>query len=365
LKFLEGAYMMRLLAILILLVLVGSWVGAQSDVKVVPEVLFKNLDFPDALAFAPDGRIFFNEKTGSVRVIQNENVQTQSFAKLDVVSAGEQGLLGLALHPNFASNGFLYVYYTYTNGTFFHSGIRRYTAVGNTGTNPTNILDITNPTGSRYHNGGYIKFGPDGKLYVQVGEFQNPNLSQDLSVYAGKILRMNDDGSVPADNPFKGSLVYAYGIRNAFGMDFDPITGMLIATEAGPDTDEINIITAGANYGWPGCIGICNNTADKDPIITFSPATTPTGIAYASPNRFYFGEWSAADLKRLELTPDGKVVSIEQVFALNTPGNGIVGVERSPDGNIYFSTITAIYVYRLKPQQTLTSTTQVVYEYDP
>ena len=202
-------------------------------------------------------------------------------------------------------------------------------------------------------------------MYVQVGEFQNPNLSQDLSVYAGKILRMNDDGSVPADNPFKGSLVYAYGIRNAFGMDFDPITGMLIATEAGPDTDEINIITAGANYGWPGCIGICNNTADKDPIITFSPATTPTGIAYASPNRFYFGEWSAADLKRLELTPDGKVVSIEQVFALNTPGNGIVGVERSPDGNIYFSTITAIYVYRLKPQQTLTSTTQVVYEYDP
>src|SRR3989337_2149967 len=156
---------MRLLAILILLVLVVPWVDAQSDVKVVPEVLFKNLDFPDALAFAPDGRIFFNEK--------------------------------------------------------------------NTGTNPVHLFDVTDPTPqSTNHDGGYLKFGPDGKLYVQVGEFAVPSLSQDLSSNAGKILRMNPDGSAPTNNPFKGSLVYAYGIRNAFGMDFDPNTHMLIETEA-------------------------------------------------------------------------------------------------------------------------------------
>lgn len=339
---------MRTLAISLILVLLGSWISAQTNVGSPAQAVYTNLNFPDAFAFAPDGRIFFNEKTGVVRVIQNGIVQMQPFATLEVVSSGEQGLLGLALHPNFSQNGFLYVFYTYTNGTAYHSRIRRFTAVGNLGISPTDIFDIIHPSSATNHNGGYIKFGPDGKLYVQVGENAVANLSQDLSSYSGKILRMNDDGSVPADNPFKGSLVYAYGIRNAFGMDFDPNTHMLISTEAGPDRDEINIITAGANYGWPACVGPCNNPQYKDPIVTFNPATTPTGIAYASPNTFYFGEWTAADLKRLELTPEGKVASVEYAFS---PGGGVVAVERGPDGNIYFSTPNAIYLYTPNAQQ--------------
>src|SRR3989337_2539197 len=200
---------MRFLAILILLVLVVPWVDAQSDVKVVPEVLFKNLDFPDALAVAPDGRIFFNEKnTGNIRVIQKGVLQSSPFATLRISNNGEQGLLGIALDPSFARNGFVYVYYTYFDGSLYHGRITRFTAAGNTGTNPVHLFDVTDPT-------------PQS---------------------------MNPDGSAPANNPFKGSLVYAYGIRNAFGMDFDPNTHMLIETEAGPSTDEINIITAGATY---------------------------------------------------------------------------------------------------------------------
>ena len=353
--------MMRFLAILILLVLVVPWVDAQSDVKVVPEVLFKNLDFPDALAFAPDGRIFFNEKnTGNIRVIQKGVLQSSPFATLRISNNGEQGLLGIALDPSFARNGFVYVYYTYLDGSLYHGRITRFTAAGNTGTNPVHLFDVTDPTPqSTNHDGGYLKFGPDGKLYVQVGEFAVPSLSQDLSSNAGKILRMNPDGSAPTNNPFKGSLVYAYGIRNAFGMDFDPNTHMLIETEAGPSTDEINIITAGANYGWPMCTGVCSNPAYADPIITFNPATTPTGIAYGSPNTFYFGEWNTGELKRLELTPDAGVRSVDQVFALNTPAGGIVAVERGPDGNIYFSTTNAIYIYRLESRQTQTSTTLI------
>ena len=354
---------MRTLSILLFIVLLGSWIGTQTQ-ETAPRPIFNNLNFPVAFAFAPDGRIFFNEKAGNVRVIQNGELLSQPFATIDAVSVGEQGLLGLALHPDFEQNGYLYVFYTYNDGTGVHSRIRRFTAVGNTGTNPSDIFDIPHPTSATNHNGGYIKFGPDGKLYAQVGENAMPALSQDLSSNFGKILRMNDDGSVPADNPFKGSLVYAYGIRNAFGMDFDPNTHMLIETEAGPSTDEINLIKPGANYGWPTCEGVCNNPAFEDPIMTFNPATTPTGIAYASPGTFYFGEWNTGALKRLQLSPEVKVLSVDQVYALGNPGAGIIAVERGPDGNIYFSTPTSIFRYTPSARQTPTTTTEAIREFE-
>jgi glucose/arabinose dehydrogenase len=233
------------------------------------------------------------------------------------------------------------------------------------GTSPIDLFDVTDPSPqSANHNGGYLKFGPDGKLYVEVGEFANSQSSQDLSTYAGKILRMNPDGSAPSDNPFPGSLVYAYGIRNAFGMEFDPNTHILIETEAGPSTDEINIIKAGGNYGWPTCAGVCSNPAYEDPIMTFNPATTPTGIAYASSGTFYFGEWNTGALKRLQLSPEGKVLSVDQAYASGNPGAGIIAVERGPDGSIYFSTTTSIFRYRPPAQQTATTTTEAIQEFE-
>src|SRR5262249_17531931 len=158
------------------------------------------------------------------------------------------------------------------------------TAVGNTGTNESTIFDVADPSPSTTnHDGGYLRFGPDGKLYVQVGEFNEQDLAQNVSSRLGKILRMNPDGSVPQDNPFPNSLVYAWGVRNGFGMDFDRQTGQLLETEAGPDRDdEINIIVAGGNYGWPICMDFCNNPALIKPIASFTPVVTPTGIAYAS-----------------------------------------------------------------------------------
>jgi glucose/arabinose dehydrogenase len=336
----------------------------QVNAAPILEPLFQNLNFPVAFTFSSDGRLFFNEKnTGNIRVIQNGVIQPSPFATLTIVNNGEQGLLGISLDPNFATNEFLYVYYTYSDGSLYHGRITRLIASGNTGTSPLNIFDVTDTSpGSTNHNGGYLEFGPDGKLYAEVGEFANPPSSQELGTNAGKILRMNPDGTVPSDNPFGGSLVYAYGVRNAFGMEFDPNTDMLIETEAGPSTDEINIITAGANYGWPTCTGVCNNPAYVDPIITFTPATTPTGIAYGSPNTFCFGEWNTGELKRLELTPDGKAAqSVSQALTLNTPGNGIVAVERAPDNSIYFSTSTAIFRYT--PDRNTTRTTQDVPEF--
>jgi len=218
--------------------------------------LLTDLNFPVSLEFAPDGRIFFNEKnTGNIRIIlQNGTLLSTPFAAISpIFTAEEAGLLGIALDPAFTSNGYVYVYFTYRDSrSYTHGNIRRYTATGNTGTSPFDLFDVTSSAqGTIYHNGGYIKFGPDGKLYAQVGEFHQGPQAQNQTSTDGKMLRMNPDGSVPTDNPFPGSFVYAWGIRNAFGFDFDASNGRLIATEAGPGGhDEINIITKGGNYGY-------------------------------------------------------------------------------------------------------------------
>src|SRR5436309_1684283 len=217
-----------LMKIVILIVLsIGPWIfsRAQSSPSSPVTTILTGLSFPVSLRFAPDGRIFFNEKnTGNIRVIQqNGTLLSTPFATISpIFTDDESGLLGIALDPSFASNGYLYVYYTYRDSqSYTHGHIVRYTAAGNIGTSPTNIFDVVSSTPNTppYHNGGYIKFGPDGKLYAQVGEFHQGSPAQDTSSTTGKMLRLSPDGSVPANNPFPGSPVYALGIRNAFGFD--------------------------------------------------------------------------------------------------------------------------------------------------
>lgn len=317
--------------------------------------ILTGLSFPLSLNFAPDGRIFFNEKnTGNVRVIQqNGSLLSTPFATISpIFTDGESGLLGIALDPSFTTNGYLYFYHTYRDSqSYTHGHIVRYTAAGNIGTSPTNIFDVVSgaPNTPPYHNGGYIKFGPDGKLYAQVGEFHEGSPAQDPSSTTGKMLRMNSDGSVPSDNPFPGSLVYALGIRNAFGFDFDASNDRLIATEAGPSSDdEINIIVKGGNYGWPTCLGVCHNPSFIDPIVNFNPVVTPTGIATVAPNVYYFGEWNTGNtgnLERLELSMNGSVVSMSQVYMQS---GGIIGVEKGPNGKLYFTSPNGIYTYDIQ-----------------
>jgi len=157
---------------------------------------------------------------------------------------------------------------------------------------------------------------------------------------------MDPDGTLPADNPFPNSLVYALGIRNGFGMDFDRQTGQLAETEAGPDRDdEINLIVARGNYGWPICMDTCSNPSFINPLASFTPVVTPSGIAYASPRTYYFGEWTGASLQKLTLTQSSTVASISQVWSSPDPYNGVTDVVLGPDQIIYFSTSTEIYQY--------------------
>src|SRR5437016_9856525 len=312
--------------------------------------LLTGLNFPVSLRFAPDGRIFFTEKnTGNIRIIQpNGTLLPTPFATVNpILNTDEAGLLGITLDPAFSSNNYVYVYYTYRDtASYTHGHIVRYTANSNTGTSPRDIFDVTSSApGTVYHNGGYIKFGPDGKLYAMVGEFHQDQQAQNQGSMTGKMLRMNPDGSVPNDNPTAGSLDYALGIRNSFGFDFDSSNNRLIATMPGLNSDDkILIIVKNGNYGWPTCAGICNDPRFIDPIVDFNPVVTPTGIAAVAPNSYIFGEFNTHNPVQLPLNAAGNVLSMTQLY--NASG-GIIAVELGPNNKLYFTTPDGIYTYDL------------------
>ena len=313
--------------------------------------------WPVALAAAPDGRLFFAELfTGQIRIWQDGNTSPFPFATLGDVSAHrESGLLGLTLHPDFPQEPFVYAMYVVDNpdtGYPLMQRVVRYRDVDGIGKDYAVILnDLPATTGTR-HNGGRISFGPDGKLYVVIGDIDIPEISQDLTNVAGSILRYNPDGSVPDDNPLPGSPIYASGLRNTFGLAFQPNTGALYATENGPGGyDEINIIEAGANYGWPLHTGFANAEGFNDPIAEFgiwpdSPTYAPTGATFAlgRPDLFLFCAFHVQALHALELSgPDFTAVKRQMALSRNC----VLDVTASDDGWLYYSTISAIYRARL------------------
>ena len=232
------------------------------------------LSRPTAMSFAPDGRVFVCQQSGQVRVIKDGALLAASFISLDVDAAGERGLLGVAFHPNFVANQFVYLYYT-AKSPALHNRVSRFTANGDVVVPGSEqiILDLNNLTGATNHNGGAMHFGQDGKLYIAVGENATGSNSQTLNNLLGKILRINPDGSIPADNPFYQSAtgnnraIWALGLRNPFTFAFQPFTQRLFINDVGQNTwEEINDGIAGANYGWPSSEGPTTNPAYRSPI---------------------------------------------------------------------------------------------------
>src|SRR5687767_2360818 len=203
------------------------------------------LSAPTAMAFAPDGRLFIAEQDGRLRVVKNGSLLSTNFFDLNVDSAGERGLLGVAFDPNFNSNKFVYVYYTTTSGGV-HNRLSRFTANGDTvlAGSEQILLELDPLTAATNHNGGALHFGNDGKLYVAVGENANGSNSQTLANRLGKILRINADGSIPADNPFYNQAsgvnrsIWALGLRNPFTFAVEPISGTLHINDVGQNTWE-------------------------------------------------------------------------------------------------------------------------------
>lgn len=319
------------------------------------------LQDPAAFTFAPDGRVFYGERaSGQIRIISADGSSNSLFFTVpDVTSNGEQGLLGIALHPDYPSTPQVFAYATRSVAGHDRNYIVRVT--DNAGTGEAMEVIWSSPTDSgSYHDGGHIAFGPDGKLYAVVGEGHSPDRAQHLANDAGKVLRMNADGTAPNDNPFGHKLIWTYGLRNSFGFDFDPVTGRLWESENGPEcNDEINRIRRGRNYGW-GPNETCSHppadprNTNRDgrrpvqPLWWWTPTIAPTGAAFCdgcglgrgTEGRLFLGSWDDARILRVRLDSDRRTVAAVTNFYDNS--GGVMSVEAAPDGRIFFSDPTSI-----------------------
>jgi len=334
------------------------------------------LNVPIALGFASDGRIFFAERnTGSIRIIEGGVLLGTPFYTLpNTDTAGERGLLGLALDPDFPSTAYVYAYQTFINATSgtTYNRVVRIVASGNVGVSDTVILRLPPLSSATNHNGGVIAFGPDGKLFVDVGENANIALAQDLTTPMGKVLRMNTDGSPPTDNPFYGSptanqLIYSYGHRNMFGLTFHPATGRVYVTENGPGcNDEINLLpnltATDRNLGW-GTTQTCStpppppqntNQDGPNPILPiwwWGATICPTNAAiYWGPyfpawrGDMFMGDCNNRRFHRLHLVPPDYTTVASDTIIWTAPSY-ILDVEVGPDGAIWITTPSTIYRY--------------------
>jgi glucose/arabinose dehydrogenase len=301
------------------------------------QVVASGLEAPWAVDLAPDGRLFVTERPGRVRVITPGNggglrAEPWATVRVSAQSGAERGLLGIALDPEFARSGFVYLYYSYPTGTSSRNRVVRMRDEGGRGVDETVLLDDI--PGESIHDGGRVKFGPDGKLYVTTGDAASSANGQDTRSLAGKILRLEKDGKIPTDNPFPGSPVYSFGHRNVEGIAWQPDTGALYATEHGPSGvfpecchDEVNLVARGANYGWPTVRGIAHDARFVDPLIESGPTDTwaPSGAAFATRpgalrGSLLFATLRGSHLHRVVFGADGRMVAFEERLLENRFG---------------------------------------------
>jgi glucose/arabinose dehydrogenase len=318
------------------------------------------LDNPAAFTFLPGGFIVYLERsTGQVRLLNpTTGGHRLLFDIAGVNGSGERGALGVAVHPQWPAQPFIYAYVTRSSGGALRNQIVRIKVQGGVGVG-IRVLLSTPASASPYHNGGRIAFGPGGMLFAIVGDGHTPGNAQDLTRnLRGKMLRIRPDGGIPADNPIIGGRrthVFAYGIRNSFGFTFDPIGGRLWETENGPAcNDEINLVVRRGNYAW-GPHESCPNT-NRDgprprrlPKAKFASPIGITGAAFCDgcglgfQGDLFFGACCDGGILRrgrLNAARDDfrRIVRVRAV-----PGNAIYSMESAPDGRIYFSDSTSIY----------------------
>jgi glucose/arabinose dehydrogenase len=334
----------------------------------------KNLDHPWSMAFLPDGSVLVTERTGRLRLIKADVLQPQAISGVPAVHTGSQaGLFDIVLHPNFAQNSLVYL--TYAAGTKGANGtqVARARFDGSTLRDLQVIFKSMPLKDTDNHYGGRMAFLPDGTFALTIGEgFEYREKAQDLSSDLGKVVRLNDDGTVPQNNPFIGQSgarpeIYTWGHRNEQGLVFDAQSGRLWETEHGPrGGDELNLIVAHKNYGWPvitygmdysgAYVSPYTQRAGlEQPLIYWTPSIAPSGLAIYRGDKFpawngdlFVGALAFKHLRRVHLDAQGNVISQEQL--LNDKHWRIRDVRVSPDGYLYVSTDEADgRVLRLEP----------------
>jgi glucose/arabinose dehydrogenase len=332
----------------------------KNPAGVTVETFLTGLDVVWGLEFAPDGRLFITEKAGRIRIVSADGrLDATPWATVNILDeeTRERGLFGLALHPNFDEEPWVYVMYTYDiDENWRGNRVSRFREVNGRGADEEIILD--NIPGAITHNGGRIKFGPDGMLYVGTGDARDRRRSQNIENIAGSILRLTPEGDVPSDNPWPGNPIWAHGFRNPTGIAFRPNDGTLFVAEHGPTVeweprigayDELNIIEKGANYGWPLVVGAPGDPRYVDPILSWIPSVPPGDLIFHNGELFISALWSEA-LIRVQFDDSGdpnRVTGVQRWFNEQVWRDGSLpesafgrlrALAEGPDGALYLGT---------------------------
>jgi glucose/arabinose dehydrogenase len=335
-------------------------------------------DYPVALAFAPDGRLFYTEKvSGNVRVVSPEGVlQAEPVISLPVDSLAERGLLGIAIDPAHAENGHIWVFRTAPGTTrdYPANQVVRFTERDGVGSTPEVIWSVPLTGGTLIHNGGNLHFDARGRLYVSLGNYENPADSQDLTTLPGKLHRfeVTPEGLQPAaGNPFEGSSIYAYGLRNPFDFDFLALEDrtLIYASENGDACDdEINLLLPGFNYG-AGPRYTCGGTAEGidttfylPPLLSFTPTEAPTGVLVYTHERVpawqgsvFFCVWNDGypSLRRITLDATGTQAEAVEDVPLGDEARCRIDLAQAPDGSLVFSAVDERggHLWKLTPEE--------------
>ncbi len=314
---------------------------ATDGTRFAVQTLITGLEIPWSLAFTPDSRLFITERPGRVRVYRNGQLLAEPALTLtDVFTTGESGVLGLAVHPDFASNRYVYLTYTASGPRGPIARLMRFREVDNRLAEGVVLLDDV--PAANIHNGSRVRFGPDRRLYVTFGDVAVPSAAQDVASLNGKILRLNDDGTSATGNRFS-SPVFSFGHRNPQGIDWHPTTGDLWESEHGQrDNDEINVIDSGANYGWPAIEANETRPDMRTPATFFVPAVAPSGASFYTGARIpaFRNQLFVATLREmsiLRVSIDGRRIAGIERLVQNRYGR-LRDVVTGPDGYLYFCT---------------------------
>lgn len=337
------------------------------------ESVVQGLQVPWSMVFTSENRILVTERPGRIRVVENGTLLPQPIRTFTVSNKSEEGLMGMTIDPDYQNNKYVYLCMAYGESDPIFDKVVRVTDKGSELADDLVILDKI--PAAEFHAGCRLRFGPDGKLYVSTGDARQKERAQDLSFLGGKILRLNADGTIPADNPIAGSPVYSYGHRNPQGFDWHPVTGMLVATEHGPSGndgpgggDELNIIKANQNYGWPEISHQKAKTGMVSPLLEWTPAIAPaSGMFYKGSvfpqfaNNYFFGMLRGAGIVRVVFDEQNseKVLKTEKLPEVNV--GRVRDIVEGPDGFIYFTTSNRDgrgkvndgddHIFRLVPKQ--------------
>jgi aldose sugar dehydrogenase len=327
--------------------------GPAGGTALKAEVVADGLEIPWSLAFLPDGDILFTERPGRVRMIK-DGALTPPVLSLPAIHQGEGGLLGIAMDPKFEQNRFFYLYATMRGPEGAQNEVQRFRLSEDGSSARLDRVLLSGIPAAQYHDGGRLRFGPDGMLYVGTGDAGRPESAHDLGSLSGKILRMTRDGGIPEDNPFRGRLVFVRGVRNPAAFTFAP-DGALIVADHGPSGemgrtghDEISRARAGNDLGWPSRYGCEGGLGVVTPMIVFERATPPGGVEFYTGDEL--GDWKGSllvatlgsrHLHRVELDRTGARVATHEVYFAGDPPSGLGrlrDVVTGPEGAVYVTT---------------------------